>query len=58
VIDGWLRDDEVVLLQPRTGRIVDQDVPYARKRLWNPYAESPATQSAEPLPPLVPAGQR
>jgi hypothetical protein len=58
VIDGWLRDDEVVLLQPRTGRVVDQDVPYARKRLWNPYAEPPTSRPADPLPPLVPVGQR
>jgi hypothetical protein len=42
-IDGWLRDDGSVVLEPRVGRIVQSD-PSGRTRVWDMDAEPTPTK--------------
>jgi hypothetical protein len=56
IIDGWLRNDLTVVLDPRQGRVVRQD-DTGFDREWNPYADQPATRPTDPaliVPPFVP----
>jgi hypothetical protein len=45
VLDGYLKDDDTVTLEPRQGRIVYSDAA-GRNRRWDPFAERPATAPA------------
>jgi hypothetical protein len=53
-IDGWLLKDLTVVLEPREGRIVQQDVNGLRRE-WDPYADPPTTRPSDPsmLVPLL-----
>jgi hypothetical protein len=59
VIDGWLVNDQTVVLEPRLGRIISQDS-LGRQRNWDPYADPPATRPADPnlLVPAIPPRPR
>jgi len=52
IIDGWLLNDGTVALEPRLGRIINDDGKGLNRR-WDPYAVSPGTRPIVPpdLPP-------